>query len=336
MKNLGVNDGHTIEGPGSGAVGRISESEHTRLVGNEVRKLIKERGHNAINCTVDYANTTGEGLALIVQQANREDLDWFIAIHFNAGRGRGVEVYTYQGRKYDDAVAVCKAIADLGFTNRGVKEGTGLYVISKTKAKSMLIEVCFVDSNDVDTYLRVGYKSIAKAIVDALCGYVESVPEIEQPTTEGVAYCTVPVLNVRDGAGINFSIQGELNLSEKVTVIEKSDDWRKVRYYNASKETTTTGWVNANYLKIDKDVQTIVIKEKPKKYWVVTDYIPQGKYGIEVKEVISKYFYDVPGGIYVRTNATQGLWIETCYLPLAKCEELKARLGNLFWEIKED
>lgn len=254
VKNLGINDGHTIKGPGSGAVGRISESEQTRLIGSEVRRLIKERGHNAINCTVDYANSTSEGLALIVQQANRTDLHWFIAIHLNAGKGRGVEVYTFQGRKYDDAVAVCKAIADLGFTNRGVKEGTGLYVISKTKAKSMLIEVCFVDSDDVDTYLRVGYKAIAKAIVDALCGYVESVPVIDQPTTEGIAYCTVPVLNVRDGAATNNPIQGELNLNEKVTILEKSGDWRKVRYYNAWIKTITEGWVNANYLRIDKDV----------------------------------------------------------------------------------
>lgn len=81
---------------------------------------------------------------------------------------------------------------------------------------------------------------------------------------------------------------------------------------------------------------SIVKEEKPKKYWVVSDYLPQGTYGIEVKEVISKYFYDVPGGIYVRTNTTQGLWIETCYLPLEKCNELKARLGNLFWVIEEE
>lgn len=254
IKNLGINDGHTIKGPGSGAVGRIIESEQTRLIGSEVRRLIKERGHNAINCTVDYANSTSEGLALIVQQANRNDLHWFVAIHLNAGKGRGVEVYTFQGRKYDDAVAVCKAIADLGFTNRGVKEGTGLYVISKTKAKTMLIEVCFVDSDDVDMYLRVGYKAIAKAIVDALCGYVESVPVMDQPTTEGISYCTVPVLNVRDGAGINFPIQGVLNLNEKVTVVDKYGDWRKVRYYNGPKGITTMGWVNSNYLRIDKEV----------------------------------------------------------------------------------
>ena len=36
---IGVNDGHTLSGAGTGAVGVIKEGEHTRLVGEEVRSL---------------------------------------------------------------------------------------------------------------------------------------------------------------------------------------------------------------------------------------------------------------------------------------------------------
>ncbi|WP_196002022.1 N-acetylmuramoyl-L-alanine amidase [Clostridium sp. 1001271B_151109_B4] len=173
--NFGVNDGHTISGPGSGAVGRIKEGEHTRKVGNEVRRLLKERGNTVYNCTVDYASTTNESLALVVQQANRQELDWFIAIHFNAAGGRGVEVYTYEGRQYQDAIDVCNNISSvLGIPNRGVKGGTGLYVIKRTKAKSMLIEVCFVDSDDADKYLSVGHEAVAKAIVEALDEHISN------------------------------------------------------------------------------------------------------------------------------------------------------------------
>lgn len=84
---------------------------------------------------------------------------------------------------------------------------------------------------------------------------------------EGIAYCTVDVLNVRNGAGTNYEISGELNLNEKVTIVDRNGSWRKVRYYNAWIERNTEGWVNANYLKIDKDISSnmdcgVVIADK--------------------------------------------------------------------------
>lgn len=175
---VGVNCGHTASGPGYGAVGIIKESEHTRLVGHALMDLLRSAGITVIDCTIDQAGTQNEYLAAAVTLANRQDLDWFISIHFNASKehtGHGAEVFTYEGRQYQDALDVCANLAELGFTNRGVKAGSGLYVIRKTKAKSMLIEVCFCDNQqDVDTYNAAGgaqgiaraiYKGIYKAAV---------------------------------------------------------------------------------------------------------------------------------------------------------------------------
>lgn len=173
---IGVNCGHTVSGAGSGAVGIINESEHTRLVGHALMDYLRSAGVCVIDCTIDSANTSNEYLAAAVALANRQDLDWFISIHFNASashEGNGVEVYTYEGRQYQDALDVCNNISELGFKNRGVKAGNGLYVIRKTKAKSMLIEVCFCDNQkDIDTYNAIGgADAIAKAIYKAIYDY---------------------------------------------------------------------------------------------------------------------------------------------------------------------
>ncbi len=172
---IGINCGHTASGAGSGAVGLINESEHTRYVGRALMAKFRAAGVTVIDCTIDKANTQNEYLSAVTALANRQDLDWFISIHFNAsaGAGHGVEAYTYEGRQYPDALAVCKNIAELGFKNRGVKTGTGLYVISKTKAKALLIEVCFCDNkNDVELYQDSGFDTIAQAIFNGIYDYV--------------------------------------------------------------------------------------------------------------------------------------------------------------------
>ena len=166
---VGINCGHTASGAGYGAVGIIKESEHTRLVGRALMALLRSAGVTVVDCTIDQASTQNEYLAAAVALANRQDLDWFISIHFNASSahtGHGAEVYTYEGRQYQDALDVCANLAELGFKNRGVKEGAGLYVIRKTKAKSMLIECCFCDNQtDVDLYNAAGgAEGIARAI----------------------------------------------------------------------------------------------------------------------------------------------------------------------------
>lgn len=170
---VGINCGHTISGAGYGAVGFVKESEHTRLVGQMLMDMLRETGVTVIDCTIDQAGSQNEYLAEAVKLANRQDLDWFISIHFNASSahtGHGTEVYTYEGCQYQAALDVCAKMSDLGFVNRGVKAGTGLYVIRKTKAKAMLIEVCFCDNqHDVELYKATGVQKIAEAICSALC-----------------------------------------------------------------------------------------------------------------------------------------------------------------------
>ena len=180
---IGLNAGHTLSGPGFGTAGKIIESIETRRICSRLTELFKACGVEVVPCTVDKAVSQKAYLNKVTEMANSTDLDWFISIHLNNDAkkaGHGVEVLTYKGRQYEDAVEVCEHIAALGFTNRGVKDGSDLHVVNKTKAKAMLIEVCFVNDPDASMY-KDKFEQICEAIVYALADYVQANPKPVAP-----------------------------------------------------------------------------------------------------------------------------------------------------------
>ena len=170
---IGVNCGHTVSGqPGCGAVDRIDESVETRVVGKILIDMLKAQGHTVHDCTNDYAPSTTSNLRQIIDMANAHPLDLFVSIHFNSGGGRGTEVFTYGGATFAEAQQTCDAISELGFKNRGIKDGSNLYVIRRSNAKAMLVECCFVDTDDADEYKSIGAEKMAAAICRGITGQV--------------------------------------------------------------------------------------------------------------------------------------------------------------------
>lgn len=169
---IGINCGHTVSGqPGCGTVDLIDESVETRAVGRKLITLLKQAGHTVYDCTNDYAPSTSSNLIQIVEMANAHPLDLFVSIHFNAGGGKGTEAFTYGGKSFVEAERTCKKLEEIGFNNRGIKDGSKLAVIRNTNAKAMLIEVCFADTKtDIDLYKRVGSEAVASAIAEAIIG----------------------------------------------------------------------------------------------------------------------------------------------------------------------
>lgn len=186
---IGVNCGHTKSGTaGSGAVGILDESNETRAVGHVLMEKLRSRGHTVVDCTNDIAPTTSKNLSEIVRLANAQRLDLFVSIHFNAGGGNGVECWTYAGRDLDEARKINHNIALLGFKNRGIKDGSHLYVVKNTNAKAILVEVCFVDNEkDADQYKLVGFEQIAEAIANGISGE-QQIANIEQKSTPKTVY----------------------------------------------------------------------------------------------------------------------------------------------------
>lgn len=165
-KTIILNAGHTLSGKGSGAVGYINESSETRKVVNLVKQYLQGKGHKVIIANVDKAESQSAYLQEVVRQANKyPKADQFVSIHFNACGGYGSECFSWKGEKTPVAVGICEELNKLGFRNRGVKNGSSLYVIKKTIMPATLVEVCFVDSrNDYELYKKLGVNKVAQAI----------------------------------------------------------------------------------------------------------------------------------------------------------------------------
>ncbi len=184
---INIHAGHNPDGKAAcGAVGFLRESSEARRVKDEVISQLRQLGHTVYDCTCESGTCQADVLGRIVTACNAHTVDLDVSIHFNSGIGdvtgdgrtTGTEVFVYSSASKAKGYAenVCRAVAGLGFRNRGVKYNKSLYVLKKTKAPAMLIECCFVDDRD-DVQLYHCQK-MASAIVLGLTGKaVVSEPE---------------------------------------------------------------------------------------------------------------------------------------------------------------
>lgn len=187
-----VHAGHNPDGKiACGAIGYLKESTENRKIKDEVIRLLRLLGHTVYDCTVDDGINENDNLAKIVQKCNAHKVDVDLSIHLNAaakkvkdGKTTGVESYVYSmnSASVPYATRITNAIAELGFTNRGV-QAKQFYVIRKTNAPAVLVECLFCD--DPDDVAIYDYKSIAEAIVFGLTGE-KYVPVVTAPTPDDI------------------------------------------------------------------------------------------------------------------------------------------------------
>jgi N-acetylmuramoyl-L-alanine amidase len=163
----GIDIGHNINND-TGALSLRYEDELNMEVGLKVIDKLIQLGNEVVYCTPSEAESLIDSLSKRVSTANANKVDIYVSIHSNAGGGRGTEVFAANemGRKV--ALSVVKEIAALGYSNRGVKNGSWLYVIKNTVAPAILIECAFVDSQE--DMERFNGELMANAIVKGLTG----------------------------------------------------------------------------------------------------------------------------------------------------------------------
>ena len=220
-----VHGGHNFIVPG--AKGLLDETAEDRKVTARVISALRAAGHTVYDCTDDSGRTQGQNLANIVAKCNAHPVDLNISNHLNAGGGTGVEVWCYDEKTKDIAVAICQNVsAALGIPNRGVKYSKSLYVLRKTSGRAILVECCFVDNQNDASHWNADKcgDAIASAIAGKTVAGTTSAGSAPAPTPtpapSGPSYRTGTVytlladhLRVRTGPGTGYATKSRKQLT---------------------------------------------------------------------------------------------------------------------------
>jgi hypothetical protein len=166
----GIDCGHGCP-PDTGASGNGRlEDDLTLAVGQKVMAQLQALGHQVVNCRPKSASSVGSSLSQRCAIANNAAADLYVSIHFNAfnNKAHGTEVFAASSKGTAVAQKVLDEICFLGFFDRGVKNGSHLYVLKNTNMPAILVECCFIDSK-ADIALFDADK-MATAIVRGLTG----------------------------------------------------------------------------------------------------------------------------------------------------------------------
>ena len=256
------NNGHTLNGKGSGAIGFLNESICTRQIGKYFVEGMRNLGHTIYDCTIDKSQSY---LYEVVNMANKYKVDYAISHHlnhFDNSEANGVEVLIYDlndKETYNVADKICKEIAKLGFRNRGVKQGNHLYWLRKNNNKAIIIEYFFC-SNKQDVSLYNPQK-LANAVIYALTNNYpitnNNQPIINNSTptlylngnydVKGkVVRTNGEGLNIRAERNANSKILGTLREGELVMLDYCINNWFSIWNNNQ------VGYINGKYIDLVK------------------------------------------------------------------------------------
>lgn len=148
-----------------------NEGEHMR----EISIILTDMLIDYTNLVV-YANNSYPGLSLSqsVKESNDYDVDYHIALHSNAGGGKGSEGWhSYSSKKLTKSI-LTELDEILPYKTRGLKDGSkSLYEIKNTNSCATLIEVLFHDDYMQAKFITTNYYKIAKAIFDGIVSYLD-------------------------------------------------------------------------------------------------------------------------------------------------------------------
>ena len=234
------NAGHSAKSPGAGANG-YEEHTQARQCNKAFIRAMKQHGRYVVDTTSDAANKTAV-LQEQVAKANRvgggkKQLD--LAWHLNAGGGSGVEVLYYGESTKKLAAEISEAISKaLGVKNRGAKQRKDLYFLKHTKAHSILIEVCFIDSLIDMQKLAKKRAAVAEAVAEVLVGPFDSStkPSTSSTVSTGkiASYQGPSLVDALKHAGVDSSFKNRANLAVIYGIVKTTSQYKGTAAQNTA------------------------------------------------------------------------------------------------------
>ena len=176
-KRIMLDPGHAGRTKDPGACGAMSvESDVAFAISQEVESILKNRWGATVGCTKTGINDDdSDELAVRVDRSDTFLADILVSIHLNAaGNPAALGTETFFMSKRGGILAGCiqkQLVACLGTVDRGLKDGSRLYMVRHTDAVAVLTEVCFISNGDEELMINRDYKKAAEAIAQGIVDY---------------------------------------------------------------------------------------------------------------------------------------------------------------------
>ena len=288
----GIDIGHNCP-PDTGAKGIRFEDNLTLDVGNRVIAKLKALGHEVVECKPGKVDAVRESFSKRCTTANANKVDVYVSIHFNCfnTQANGTEIFTIgeSGRKI--AKLVLDEIIKLGFFNRGIKNGSHIFVLRNINMPGIVIEGCFLDSQkDMRLF---DSEAMANAIVKGLTGKlpIELVHVVadEEQNKDTTILRLKKSLNRLKITGINGKplVEDNTNDTETKSAIEK---FQRIAGFQVNGIADDTTWNGINLILAKRIIRPNhaggpIVRYLQHRLGLDVD----GVYGLETEEAIKKF-----------------------------------------------
>lgn len=176
---IAVDIGHNVPRPMlRGAInGAYDEDYLTKVVGEKIIYKLRNLGYNVVDTLPKGKFTQADELKQRSTVANLNEVDKLISIHFNSSdqtnneMGSEVLYSNTNGQSKLLAENIANKLSnEFNFKNRGTVYRDNLYILTNTKAPSVIVEGMFITSKgDMDKFISYGsesYEKMAQSIIE--------------------------------------------------------------------------------------------------------------------------------------------------------------------------